>query len=217
MKTPDNIREFVWKIIDMDLSLKKDLSRGIINVRSLANYIKENYKIKVSIDSVISAVRRYNTIPEKKRNIGSVFDMIKCAEIKTITKMASISMKKNEDVTLKLSKILPKINFEAGEILRILEGAKLFKILINKNSFDKMHDFFGRTNIIEHNKNVGMIEMIYPDGLKKTPGVFSVIATELGQNEISIIDALICSNEHIIVVSESDLMRAFEVLYNLSR
>lgn len=215
MNKPENIREFIWKIIDMDHALRKDISRGIINVRALANYIINTYKVKISLDSVISAIRRYNVSDMRKEPSSDVYELIKQAEIKTLTKMASISMKKNEDVTLKLGQILPKINYEAGEILRILEGAKLFKIIINRNSFDKMYELFGRKNIIESNKKIGMIEMIYPDILKKTPGVFSVISTELGQNNISIIDALICSNEHIIIVSEKDLIKGFDVLYNL--
>lgn len=214
---PENIREFIWKVIDTDISLKKDISRGIINTRALANYIIDNYKLKVSIDSVISAIRRYNITPEKRINIGTVYELLKKAEIRTLTKMAALSLKKNEETTQKLAQILPKINFEAGETLRILEGAKLFKIIVNQNSFEKMQDFFGKKNIIEANKKIGMIEMVYPDILQKTPGVFSVISTELAQNDISIIDALICSNEHIIIVSELDLLKAFEILENLCK
>lgn len=191
---PENIREFVWKVIDTDISIKKDLSRGIINIRALANYIISNYKLKVSIDSVISAIRRYNKTPEKQVNVGTVYELLKKAEIRTLTKMACLSLKKNEETTLKLSQILPRVNFEAGETLRILEGAKIFKLLVNQNSYEKMKSFFTKKNIIDSNKKIGMVEMIYPDILKKTPGVFSLISTELAQNDISIIDALICSN-----------------------
>ena len=34
-----NIREEVWKFLDSDISIKKDLGRKIINVRSLAETI----------------------------------------------------------------------------------------------------------------------------------------------------------------------------------
>ena len=212
---PSNIREFVWKVIDTDISLKKDISRNIVNTRALANYIIEKYKLKLSIDSIISAIRRYNTAPEKKQNIGQVYTLLKQAKIKTITKMATLSLKKNEDVTKKLGKVLPEVNFEIGEILRILEGSKLFKLIVDQKSYPKMYETFGKNNIIDTNKKIGMIEMIYPDVLKKTPGVFSAISTELGENDISIIDALICSNEHILLVDETDLLKAFEILYNM--
>lgn len=213
-KSINNIREFVWKVIDTDIAIKKDISRGILNIRAVANYIINTYKIDASIDSVISAIRRYNIMPVKKQETD-VYSLLRKAEIRSITKMASFSLKKNEDTTLTLGKILPRIDFEGGEVLRVLEGSKLFKIIFDKKSYNKMQDSFKKSDIIDSNKNIGMIEMIYPKELEKTPGVFSAVSTELGENNISIIDALICANEHIIVVDEKDILKAFEVLYNL--
>lgn len=213
-KKIDNIREFVWKVIDTDIAINKDISRGILNVRALANYIINNYKINVSIDSVISAIRRYNITPIKKQETD-VYSLLRKAEIRSITKMASFSLKKNEEVTQTLGRILPKIDFEGGEVLRVLEGSKLFKIIFDRKSCNKMLDTFKKSDIINSNKNIGMVEMIYPKELEKTPGVFSAISNELAENNISIIDALICANEHIVVVDERDILKAFEVLYNL--
>jgi len=212
-KKINNIREFVWKIIDTDIALKKDISRGILNLRAVANYIINKHKIDTSIDSVISALRRYNTT--KKQETRDVYSILKKAEIRAITKMALLSLKKNEDVTQKLGKLLPKIDFESGEVLRILEGSKLFRIIFDKKSYNKMTDEFKKTDIIDSNKNISMVEMIYPKELEKTPGVFSAISNELAENDISIIDALICSNEHIIIVDEKDILKAFEVVNNL--
>jgi aspartokinase len=213
-KRINNIREFVWKVINTDIAIKKDISRGILNIRALANYIITNYKIKASLDSVISAVRRYNILPARKQE-SDVFSLLRKAEIRSITKMASFSLKKNEAVTQSLGRILPRIDYEGGEVLRVLEGSKLFKILFDKKSYNKMLEAFKRSDIIDTNKNIGMIEMIYPKELEKTPGVFSVISHELAENDISIIDALICSNEHIVIVDEKDILKSFEVLYNL--
>lgn len=210
----NNIREFVWKVIDTDIAIKKDISRGILNIRALANYIINNHKINVSIDSVISAIRRYNITPIKKQE-ADVYSLLRKAEIRSITKMASFSLKKNEEVTQTLGRLLPKIDFEGGEVLRVLEGSKLFKIIFDKKSYTKMINEFKKSDIIYSNKNISMIEMIYPKELEKTPGVFSVISNELAENNISITDALICANEHIVIVDEKDILKAFEVLYNL--
>jgi len=59
------------------------------------------------------------------------------------------------------------------------------------------------------------LEISYPKDLEKTPGVFFIIANELAQNNISIVDALISSSEHILVVDENDVVRAFDLIYNL--
>ncbi|MFH1591272.1 MAG: hypothetical protein ABIC95_05080 [archaeon] len=215
-RKPENIREFVWKIIDSDISLKKDISRDIINVRALAKFIIEEHKLDISVDSVISAIRRYHVVPAKRQDLGRGFVLLKKAKIKTTTRMAAISLKKNEDVTRKLGLILPKVNYEAGEVLRILEGAKMFRLIVDLDSYPKIRESFRQEDIIETKKSLGMIEMTYPDTLQTTPGVFSIITTELSEHDISIIDALICSNEHILIVDERKLLVAFEILYGLS-
>ncbi|MCB9362810.1 hypothetical protein H6504_05220 [Candidatus Woesearchaeota archaeon] len=209
-----NIREHIWKIIDTDMSIRKDLSRGIINMRALAQYIITTYKLNLSLDSVISAIRRYNIEPEKKRDIGEVYSLLKKAKIKTLSKMASLSLKKNDDVTRKLGKLLPEVNYEEGETLRVLEGAKLFRIVVDQQSLPRTIALF-KGHIMATDKKIGMLEMTYPDILMKTPGVFSVISSQLSENDISIIDALICGNEHILMVAESDLLKSFEILYTL--
>ena len=68
---------------------------------------------------------------------------------------------------------------------------------------------------MEENKKVGMIEINYTRILKKTPGVFSIIYNELAENDISIIDALISSNEHILIIEEEKLLKAFELIQKL--
>ena len=212
---PENIREVVWRVVDTDISIKKDLSRRIINLRALANYIIGKYKLKISIDSVISALRRYPTATEKHHDIGEVYSILKKAKIKTFTKMAYISVKKTEDATKAISKILSNMAYNETETIRILEGSQLFKLVIDNNKFAVNYELFSKKDIVELEKKIGMIEMIYPESLKRIPGVFSAISTELGENEISIIDALICSNEHVLVVFEKDLLKAFEILYNM--
>jgi hypothetical protein len=211
----NNIREFVWKVIDTDMAIKKDISRGLLNVRAVANYIINNYKIIASIDSVISAIRRYNVGPIKEKGVVSVYSLLRKAEIRTLTRMASLSLKKNEAVTSRLGQILPGINYEKGDVLRILEGAKLFKIIFDKKSLKKMTDAFKKSDIIDSDNDLSMLELVYPKWLEKTPGVFSTVSNELAQNNISIIDALICANEHIIIVDGKDVLKAFQTLHNL--
>src|SRR3989344_5196490 len=98
----DNIKETVWKFIDTDISLKKDLSRKIINVRSLAQYIISTQKLNASLDAVISAIRRYNFSDERKEDIHSINSVLKQARVAIRTKMSSILLKRTDFVKTKL-------------------------------------------------------------------------------------------------------------------
>ena len=115
-KKVSNIREFIWKTIDTDISTKKNLSRGLINIRSLAKHIIETQKINASLDSVISAIRRYNFNPKKEEETHSVYYVLKQAKISTRTKMASLLLKRADEVKTKIDSLI--------KIALYLEGYK---------------------------------------------------------------------------------------------
>ena len=214
----ENIRAYVWKIIETDIAIKKSMMRDIVNVRSLAQYIIESQKIDASLDSVISAIRRYEKNPQKKdEEAHSAFAILKQAKISTKTSMSTLLLKRTDVVKTKLGRPDKLVDFQSHDIVRILEGADALTLIIDKKNFEKIKETFPKNVILEENKEVGMIEISYPKILKRTPGVFSIIANELADNDISIIDALISSNEHILVIDESKLLKAFELVYHLCK
>ncbi len=216
-KKVENIREFVWKIIDTDVSLKKDLLRGIINVRSLAKYIIEAQKINTSVDAVISAIRRYEKSPENKENAYSAYNVLKQARIATRTNMSSLLVKRTDEVKSKLGRPEKLMDFQGHETIRVLEGSQALTLIFDRKNLEKIKSFFTSSVILEENKDVGMVEISYPRILKKTPGVFLIIYNELAENNISIIDSLMSSNEHILILDEGKLLKAFELIYNLCK
>ncbi len=215
MKRIENVREFVWKIIDTDIAIKKDLSRNLINTRALAKYIINEYRASLSIDAVVSAIRRYNSQQLKKMDVGRVYSLLRQAKIYSVTKVSSLTLRKTDEVHSLLGRLLPNTDYTRGEILRVIEGSRIFRIIFDQKKLPDFKSMFGNRNIVGENKKLGMLEIIYPDVLEKTPGVFSVISNELGENDISIIDALICLNEHIIILEEKSLLKAFDIVFNL--
>jgi DNA polymerase III delta prime subunit len=196
---PDNVREFVWKFIDTDIALKKDLDRDIINVRSLASYILATQKLNTSLDAIISAIRRYEKSPEKRQESFSVHEVLKQARPSIRTKMASLLLKRTDFVKSKLGRPDKIIAFQEHDAVRILEGSQALTLVIDQKNLEKVKEQFPRELILEENRKVGMIE----------------VTNGLAESNISIIDALISSNEHILLVEEENLLKAFELIYNL--
>ena len=54
-----NIVHEVWKILDNNPSIRREMNRELINVSALARYIINKKKIDANLDAVISAIRRY--------------------------------------------------------------------------------------------------------------------------------------------------------------
>ena len=131
--------------------------------------------------------------------------------------MSSLLLKRTDEVKTMLGRPEKMLDFQSHEIIRVLEGSNALTIVIDQKNLDKVKAAFPKDIILEENKKVGMIEIGYPRILKKIPGVFSIIYNELAENGISIIDALISSNEHILIVEEDKLLKAFDLIYNLCK
>ena len=191
------------------------MSRKIINVRSLAQYIISTQKSSASLDAVISAIRRYNFSDETRQDTHSIHSVLKQARVAIRTKMSSLLLKRTDLVKTKLGRPDKLMDFQGHDIIRVLEGSQALTIVIDQKNFEKIKSTFPKDLILEENKKVGMVEINYPRILKKTPGVFSIIYNELAENDISIIDALISSNEHILIIEEDKLLKAFELIQKL--
>jgi hypothetical protein len=212
---PANIRDFVWKAIDTDIAVRKDLSRNIVNVRALAQHIIDEYNIKSRLDAVVSAIRRYQTQPLKKADTGKAYSILKQAKITTLSKMAAFTLQKSEPVHEKIAQLLPRTAFIAGDILRVLEGSKVFRVIFDQKNYDKLYSLFGKQDIIIASTKLGMVEIAFSESARKVPGVFSIVSNELAENDISIIDAFLSTTEIIILVEEFNLMKSFNLIYNL--
>ena len=129
---PSSMTAFVWKILDTDAALKKDLARKLINSRALAKYIIREHKIDAATDAVVSAIRRYQGQPIRKIDANKAYSLLKQAKMRSVTKIASLTLRKNEPVHEKIAELLSRPDFITGDVLRVMEGAKIFKIIIEQ-------------------------------------------------------------------------------------
>lgn len=211
-----NINKEVWRYLDNHLTIKKDLSEELINVRALAKKILQDVPLFGSLNAVISAIRRYHNEEKEKDTLPQVYALLRKAKLQTRTKLASLLLKKNSGVRNKLVQLYPKIDFEGGDTLRIFEVNKYIKIILDEKTLDLAKKLFLEAEIVDTEKNLGELTIIYGIDITKTPGVFALLANELAANSISIIDSTICYSEHLIILKEGDLQKGFNVVFALT-
>ena len=213
---PENVNEFIQHELNKDQSIKKDLKRKVINIRGLANHLKEHHKLETSLDAIISAIRRFSrNLPEEKLQ-NKTYALLKQAKLTMKTKMALITLKRADEVKTVLGRPDKIVDYQQHDTIRVLEGSKTYQFIIDRKNLENLKQQFPKRNILHENNNVGMIEITYPEDLVKTPGVFSLISQELAQHDISISAALIGTQEHIIVVNDDQVLKAAELIYHLS-
>ncbi|MGV8162205.1 MAG: hypothetical protein ACP5N2_02610 [Candidatus Nanoarchaeia archaeon] len=212
-----NINKTVWNIIDNDASIKKNLLENLINISALARKIAQEQKLEDNIDAVISAIRRYEGNKEKKETSHKIYSMLKNSKLSTRTKLASLLLKKNINIRKKLAELYSKLDFEAGDTLRIFEVTKYIKLIIDDKNLQTAKKIFRDEEIVETSTKLGELMIDYNTNVTKTPGVFATLSNELATNNISIIDSMICHSEHIFIVDEKYLEDAFKVVFRLTR
>ncbi|MFH1174910.1 MAG: hypothetical protein V1725_07280 [archaeon] len=211
-----SINKDVWRIIDNDAAIRKNLVQGLINTSALARKIAKEHHLDRNIDAVISAIRRYEGSKEKKETLHTVYVLLKKAKLSTRTKLVSVLLKKHEDIRKKLATLYAKIDFSAGDTLRIFEVSTYIKLIIDDKNVLLVKSTFAERDIVGITAKLGELCIDYQADITKTPGLFATLSNELAGNDISIVDSMICHNEHIIIVEEKNLERTFNVVFHLT-
>ncbi|MBN1156871.1 hypothetical protein JXA85_04590 [Candidatus Woesearchaeota archaeon] len=212
-----NINSKVWRYVDNKIEIKKTLLEGLVNVSALARKIAQEEKLEGNIDAIISAIRRYETKTEKKDEHIRFSKLIRKAKLSTKTRLGSVLVRRTDETERKVSTIYSRLKMKRDSTLRIFEVINYIKIIIDDSLLESVAGMFSSPDIEKIEKNLGELTIDYSDDITKISGVFARISNELAVNEISIIDSMICQWEHLIIVKENDLEKAFTVIFSLTK
>ncbi|MGV8086635.1 MAG: hypothetical protein ACP5N1_03320 [Candidatus Woesearchaeota archaeon] len=210
-----NINLLVWSIIDSDIVIQKAMFEGLINTSALARKIAKENNLTDNIDAIISAIRRYDMKGIKKKSSDKIHFLLKNATLSTRTKLVSLLLQKKDETRQKITELYSSIDHTGGEIIRIFEVAKYIKIIIDEKNISKAKKLFSHEITVDINTKLSELSIDYNEDITKIPGLFATIANELSINDISIVDSMICHREHILITSENDLQKTFNIVFSL--
>ena len=213
---PENVKEHIQHLLNSDTSLKKDLVRKLINIRGLAKFLIDKHKLDVSIDSVISAIRRYQQHLPKENESNAAKQLLKEVKMSIKTRMVLLTLKRADEVKTALGRPDKVVDYTRHDTMRILEGANTYQLIFDRKNMEKVLQQFPKRNILYTDDKVGMIELTYPPELVKTPGVFSLVISELAQHNISVEASMLGTQEHVLIVGDENVLKASELIYNLT-
>ncbi|MBM3200276.1 hypothetical protein FJZ53_05025 [Candidatus Woesearchaeota archaeon] len=213
-----NITQTVWNLISQDPTIQKNLQKNLINVRALAKYLITHHGLKASIDSVISAVRRYPSSRTFKENVSEIKEVFISANISTKNNLACLVLRNQSDIQRYLSEITKLTDFEKRETLRMIKGKNNLKIVTDMGSLQKIKDIFSGAQQFETKEGLGEIRIVTSDiKADKTKGVAARISNELLTNDINISELIFCVPEIIVYVDQKDLLKAHESIMQLCK
>ena len=210
-----NIVQTVWRILDTDPSIKREMNRGLINTSALARYLIKEKKVKGTLDAVISAIRRYQLTNFNDLFSSASILLTKTISISTKNNLAEISLLKDADVQRTLPKVFGIISYVRGDVLRIIQANESIRLLIDEKNMERVLALFPKDKVMTKEKGLAEINVYIHPQMQKTPGILAVITNELALHEINIVEILTCPPEMLVIVQKGDFQNASDVIHHL--
>ncbi len=210
-----SITKQVWEVLDNDLTIKKDLERGIINVSALSQHLLSTYKIRGSLDSVISAVRRYKSDAAVQDDYKRILRALHEAVISTKTNVSLITLRNTKNTYEYISRILQEDEFLKNDVFRFIKRRNDVQVVVDRDSMRRVKSFLPQSAVENIETNLVEISLLLTKQGWETKGVLSRIANELATQDINIELTFSLYPMISIFIRENDLVRAHEALMRI--
>ncbi|MBI2665136.1 hypothetical protein HYX12_00775 [Candidatus Woesearchaeota archaeon] len=209
-----SITKIVWKEIEEDAIVRSALEKEIISLKNLAVYLIKKKKLLTTTDAVISAIRRYEEEKPLELKFETARKVIRRSEgIRITTNIIEFALEKNKEIQDLLPKAFSQVDYNKGEILLIIQGEKSIKLMINDKNKEKMEAIFPKKSIIDIVDNIAEINIQLSGEAVKTPGIITVLTTELMLHDINIVETMSCVPEMLFFVKQKDIVKSYQILF----
>ncbi len=210
-----NITHEIWRILDNDPSIRRELQRGLINTSALARYLIKEKKIHGTLDAAINAIRRYHFDQYDDIFTKATKILSQAVNISTKSNLVEISLIKDSDVQKALSDVFKIISYVRGDTLRIMQANDSIRLLIDKKNMDEVLSLLPKNKIISKELHLSEINIYIHPLMQKTPGILAMLANELSINGINIVEVMTCPPEMLFIIKKEDFQRASNVIHHL--
>jgi hypothetical protein len=203
----ESINQQVWKALQTDPAIMRDLQRKLANTRALAKYLIQKYELKVSLDAVISSIRRFplDAYQEEEKILQHIFQD---SVVSTKNNIACVT------IDLAPNQVFQKLCTINLPLFRVTTGTDEVKILVEDRNADTIAKMF-KGSQVEH--NLSEISITAAEKAIKTKGVLARIALEMSLANINIHELCMCAPQFLIYVSQKDIVKAHERIITLTQ
>ncbi|WP_434731368.1 ACT domain-containing protein [Thermogladius sp. KZ2Tp1] len=191
------------------------LIKGFFSARKLCKVLAEQGLEFESTGECVKQLRRLsNRLGELKgfdeRLVARILEG-SSLELKTDLAVLSVDLGAYPEVLKLVSEIRGRARF-----LSVIQSVSSITIVIDREHAGHFIERLG-AHVLYTANNVSAVIMVSPDEVINTPGFTSVVTSLLSLHGINILQLLSCHRDTIMIMSEEDSRKAFQLLSELSR
>lgn len=203
------------KIIERSRYLTEAISKDLINISSLARYIKPEVDQmlikKVSVSSVIMAIKRLKNKLKPQIRYSSIFK--RAPEMILRSNLAALYA--TESKTLPYDELLEVIEKNQKSFFTVTRNVTEVTIIASDDLQEKIRNILAEEEIIAEFTNLASITVRLPTDAITTPGIYYFFLKSLAWEGINIIEIVSTAHELTLLFDDKDVEKAFSMLKSL--
>lgn len=204
---------WVQDAIERDGVVRHGLSRGLVNVRALAREIQSRAGSKVSFDAVLGAIRRY-PIERSTERRSAAGAMIRRLSLRN--RVAILSFRNRPDLRPVIARFVGETSRAREELFRVATSPEAVSVTFDEGRVKELEARVPKADVLRRWTDLVEIKVEASLEIETAPGVLSVIASELGVNDVNVVQLSTVGPGYIVLlVRAEDATRAYEALARL--
>jgi hypothetical protein len=160
------------------------------------------------------------SVAEAQPTRGKAYDRQTIGEIiKKIAmkdRMMVVKLTNDPSIPALLARFSEMVDYSRGETLHIVSAEVIITVVIDSKNLEKLTQVIPRKNILGIYRDLAEIIVSLSEKLIFKPGGVSTLSGELARNGISIFEFFTSTPDGIIILSEKDALRGYQLLRKLA-
>jgi hypothetical protein len=152
-------------------------------------------------------------MPEKRQAIGKMI-----LKLSMKNNVVVLSIRNQPQVQLTIARFAGEVNPSHGETFRVVSATEMVSVTIDSKNVNKLETKIPRGQVLRRLGNLAEVTIDMVSEADETPGALSAITTELGINNVNIVQlSTVGPGRIIVLVHEKDATKAYESLDAMSK
>lgn len=214
------VPEIVSEIIKKSPFLEEGLSRGLINLSSLAREIQPQIQNKlmkdIKVGAIMMALKRLSRKikPTSNQKLTNVLKNITDVAIRS--NISEFAFENSPTLIEKQRELLNLISTGRNTFFTTSSGVYETSLFVSHNMEEETKNIFKDEKFRYEIKDLSAITLILPEEAVFVPGVYYSVLKALAWEGISFVEVVSSYTELTIILQNSNVDRAFSILKKLS-
>jgi DNA-binding transcriptional ArsR family regulator len=208
--------EIVENLIKESPLLEDGLARGIISYSALARDLRPQIEKKllksVGRGAIVMALKRTSEKLKTKKN--AIQQLVNLSGITARSNLAELTYLNSDTIIEKHKKVFLASEKRKDIFCNLSQGVRETMLIVGEEILPEMEKIFADERLVAKIKDLSSITILLAKETVSTSGVYYSILKLLAWNEINIIDVISTYSELTIILSNSDIDKAFSILKN---